>query len=220
MLWKLFYEQHPFENFVPIDNPGMEGWHVPDPIYELAIASSNAKLAIEIGSWKGASAITIMNYMIEQGWSSFPQIICIDTWLGGVEHWKLPSSGNNAYEWLKIRHGRPEFYYDFMTNIFNAGLKDHVLPLPQTSENAAKMLTERNIKADLVYVDGSHEYGDALSDMLTYWKLLNEGGIMLGDDLPIQSVERAFESFKAIVRVKPFYTDGNFFMFEKGSEDA
>jgi hypothetical protein len=36
--------------------------------------------------------------------------------------------------------------------------------------------------ADLIYIDASHEYGPVKDDIAAFWPLLNDNGIMLGDD--------------------------------------
>jgi hypothetical protein len=56
------------------------------------------------------------------------------------------------------------------------------VPLPQTTENAARILSMHGIKADLIHLDAAHEYERVLRDALGFWDLLNPGGFLVGDD--------------------------------------
>ena len=46
----------------------------------------------------------------------------------------------------------------------------------------ARWFAKENIKADLIYIDASHDYEDVRVDLEAYWPLLNEGGVIFGDD--------------------------------------
>jgi hypothetical protein len=54
------------------------------------------------------------------------------------------------------------------------------MPLPSTV--AAEVLKKKGIKADMIYIDGSHEYHDVFIDILTWIPLLKKGGMIFGDD--------------------------------------
>lgn len=69
-----------------------------------------------------------------------------------------------------------EFFYN---NI--SGLKQ-VEVIEKTSFNGLLELHNRGVKADFIYVDGSHFAKDVLIDAALGFELLNVGGIMLFDD--------------------------------------
>jgi Methyltransferase domain len=69
-----------------------------------------------------------------------------------------------------------------LSNVWAAGAADYVVPLPQTSTTAAKVLRDRGIFASVIHVDAAHEYEEVLRDVEEYWKLLRPGGFLIGDD--------------------------------------
>jgi hypothetical protein len=60
--------------------------------------------------------------------------------------------------------------------------KDLVVPLPQSSEHAAIILSRLGIRAGLIHIDAAHEYDPVMRDVRTYWELLEPGGYLVGDD--------------------------------------
>jgi hypothetical protein len=50
------------------------------------------------------------------------------------------------------------------------------------SEEMLVKLIGQGIRADFIYVDGSHQAADVLSDAVLAWKLLKEGGVLIFDD--------------------------------------
>jgi hypothetical protein len=66
--------------------------------------------------------------------------------------------------------------------------KENILEFPQVelieknSFDGLLELYQRGIKADFIYVDGSHFAKDVLSDAVFGFELLNIGGVMLFDD--------------------------------------
>jgi len=57
-----------------------------------------------------------------------------------------------------------------------------VVPFPISSLQAAEVLRHYGIKADAIYVDGSHESNAVYMDLLTFHEVLGDGGLMWGDD--------------------------------------
>ena len=62
--------------------------------------------------------------------------------------------------------GYPTIYRDWMQNIVSRGLEGRVTPFPVTSSLALRWLRVKGLVPDLIYIDGSHEYEDAFSDIL------------------------------------------------------
>lgn len=168
----------------------VQGWHSQHSVFDRLISEASPAVIIEVGSWKGASAI----HMADITHMRFTQskIYCVDTWLGGIDH-ELHQEVETSV--LQREHGYPGLYFQFLTNVYRAGFKDRIVPIPQTSINGARFLHAHGVVADLIYIDGSHEYPDALIDMDMYWKLLRPGGIMFGDDIGFDGVARSIAEF-------------------------
>jgi hypothetical protein len=125
------------------------------------------------------------------------KITCVDTWLGALEFWK--DLRETPERDLMLRHGYPQIYYQFLSNVVHSGVQDVILPMPLPSSIAWKAIDQ---KAQLIYIDGSHEYEDVKADCLNFWNLLDDGGVMFGDDINWEGVERAvkevFSNFETI----------------------
>jgi len=149
---------------------------------------------IEVGSWKGASAIHMARRLEDLGLGA--EIVCVDTWLGAIEF--LDNKEDlDRYVSLRLRHGYPTVYYQFLANVVKTGFQNVITPFPQTSLIAARWLRKHNVQAQLIYIDGSHEEEDVLSDLTHYWPVLAPDGIMFGDDFNeawpgVRSAVRAF----------------------------
>jgi predicted O-methyltransferase YrrM len=151
---------------------------------------------VEVGSWKGASAIHMAGLCREFGLAT--ALVCIDTWLGSSEH----ALGRRS-EWresLQPRHGYPQLYYTFLANVVRSGHAGAIVPLPNTSEHAAIVLGEKQLFPDLVYIDASHHEPAVYRDLSAYWALLRPGGALVGDDFAkFPGVRRAALRFAAAV---------------------
>jgi hypothetical protein len=108
-------------------------------------------------------------------------ILCVDTWLGGAEFWE-GKNDPTRYQQLNLRFGYPSVYYQFIANVMHRGHANRILPLPQTSLIAGRVLAKKGLRFPLIYIDGSHEEEDVYADIATYWKLLAKGGAIFGDD--------------------------------------
>ena len=108
-------------------------------------------------------------------------IVCIDTWLGGLDHISNPMTAD--WDIGRYRqHGYPILYYQFLANVMHTGMQNYIVPFPNTSAIAARWLLKNGIQADIVYIDASHDEDDVHNDLVDYWKILRPGGVMFGDD--------------------------------------
>ena len=137
---------------------------------------------LEIGSYEGLSALNILfNYKNSK-------VTTIDLW----------AESNVNSESLSVDFNEIEKRFD--ENLegykFNKIKNDSVVALRE--------LLKKRIFFDFIYIDGSHNGEDILSDAIESYKLLNMGGIMIFDDIVntnkninIQSYT-GYESFYAI----------------------
>lgn len=156
----------------PLD---LSGWGSDAPIFGQLIDELRPRLIVEVGSWKGASAIHMARQCDALDLDT--RIVCVDTWLGAYEF--LGSDGERD---LKPIYGYPQIYYQFLANVVQTGQQQRIIPFPQTSLIAARYLAQHQVKADLIYIDGSHDEVDVAMDIRSYWPLLRRGGVLFGDD--------------------------------------
>lgn len=175
-----------YKGFKPLKKD-VQGWNSEHHIFKELIERVNPKVIIEVGTWKGASAITMCNAVKELGLET--KMYCVDTWLGALEF--LTNLKDTKERDLRFKNGYPQIYYQFLSNIVHSGYQDIITPIPNTSATAARYFKAHDIKADLIYVDASHEYEDVKADIENYSTLLNDGGVMFGDDYSWPGVFRA-----------------------------
>lgn len=168
----------PYEGFKPVGAPDNQGWNSRNPVFQKLIEEVRPALVIEVGSWKGGSALNMAAQLKRLGLAA--ELICVDTWLGAMEFWN--PEDKERYEGLRLLHGFPSVYYTFLSNVVHAGFQDIITPFPLSSVSAALWFRKREIKADLIYIDASHEEEDVRADLEAYWPALREGGVMFGDD--------------------------------------
>jgi hypothetical protein len=193
MLRKKLYQTDVYSGFeydkTQVD---MQGWNSDASVLPWAIEHLKPTLIIEVGTWKGRSAINMAKKIKELNIPG--EVLCIDTWLGSPEHWLDRSQG--WYDWLKIEHGRPSFYNTFMHNVMHNKCEDVITPFPLTSEAAYFVLSKWEVKTKMIYIDGGHEYESVLRDLEMYWQLLDDGGVLILDDYKSwPGVTRAIEKF-------------------------
>ena len=181
----------PYTNF---DSTGFKPffgdiWQSDSPVFDILIEIIKPSLIIEVGSWLGSSAIHMAQGIKKNKLDAV--IICVDTWLGSIEHWLNP----RWRPWLKMKNGYPQIYFQFLFNVNSKGVQNQIIPFPNTSTIAASLFLKYGVKADLIYIDASHEEKDVLKDLESYYPLLSNKGIMFGDDYSLMGVRPALESF-------------------------
>jgi hypothetical protein len=173
----------------------LQGWSgSKHPWFEKAIRELRPRFIVEVGVWKGASALHMAECLRREGIAGV--VIAVDTWLGSAGSWR----NRAAFESLGMRAGRPAIQDVFMNNVVSHNLQDYVLPLPLDSVNAAILLGSLGIVADLIHIDASHDQAAVTTDLTLWWPRLRVGGILLGDDYYHDgslwpAVKAAYDSF-------------------------
>ena len=174
------FSSYPYEVF---------GWGGNDIVFENLIKVNRPSLIAEVGTYKGQSAINMANAL--KKYNIDGHIFCIDTWLGSVEFYTYPSPDRQ----FNTVNGYPSFYYNFLANVCHSKLENYITPIPLPSTLAADVLSFHNVKFDMIYIDGDHTYKSVMSDLESYYPLLNENGVFFGHDIDWTGVRDAVNDF-------------------------
>lgn len=173
------------------DDPS--GWGGDSPAFAEILKESKPELIIEVGTWKGASALNMAG-ILDNLELPDTRILCIDTWLGALE-FRADLADSKRFQALECHHGYPSVYYRFLANVCHAGQQNRIIPFPFPSTTAALWLLRTDVRADLIYIDGSHEEEDVYQDLIDYAALLTPGGTLFGDDWAWTGVRNAVTRF-------------------------
>jgi hypothetical protein len=152
----------------------VQGWNGNHPSLAHFASAEGQRVVIDVGVWKGQSTITMAQSMKRLAIDGV--VIAVDTFLGSPEHWDSDAALFHRH------HGYPDLYWTFLSNVARADVAGYVIPMPQTATSAARILRGMGIRASIIHVDAAHEYRDVLQDAEDYWKILEPGGVMIGDD--------------------------------------
>jgi hypothetical protein len=139
---------------------------------------------LEIGSYEGLSALNIL--------SNYPnaKVITVDLW----------AKSNKNSESLEVDFGTIE-------NRFDENLKDYKFTkIKNDSVIALRELLKKNILFDVIYIDGSHNGEDILSDAIESYKLLNKEGIIIFDDIVNANKNISIQSYKGFEKFCEIYS--------------
>jgi len=164
--------------------PDTEGYGSVNSMFEfylsqyLRSAQTQTILIVEVGTYKGSSAIAFAQICKRLAINRKCIVIAVDTFLGSSTHmeWALDRPE------LRDRSGSFGLYKTFAMNIKFHNLSDIVFPLRLPSLSAAKTLRCFGIMTDFVYIDAEHEYISALQDISLFYITLKRNGYMMGHD--------------------------------------
>lgn len=185
---KLLFQSHdPYQDLTVLPF-NTHGWNSNSPAFEQAISRVSGKcdLIIEVGTWMGGSARTMAALLRAKGIQDF-EIVCVDTYLGSVEHWT-----RQAYL-MTFNNGHPTIYHHFLSNAVHTGTTDVLTPFPCDSINAYETLKIFNVVPDLIYIDAGHDYESVKADIHRWKDILRPGGVLLLDDAHHPPIQKAVE---------------------------
>ena len=186
------YGNHDVYANVEMLPPDFQAWSIDADEFETCIRELQPKIIIEVGSWKGWSAFKMAEICLKY-YDDF-QIVCVDTWLGSVEHWLMEFQNDDGpiksvrYD---MKNGRPRLYELFLSNVVHKGYQKHITPFAIDSINAAYFFYSAGIAPDMVYIDAGHEYQSVRMDLYNYAQVLRPNGYLLGDDWHHPPIKRA-----------------------------
>ena len=170
--------QDPYTNYSKEDFLRVTGWNSQSNNLLLA---SNKAVCLEIGSWMGESAKTLVNILPENS-----VLFCCDTFLGSHEHFMDKLTPVNQY-------GKPMLYEYFLSNTYDCSSK--IIPVMLSSSSLMEVFRRYNIKLDFIYIDGDHRTNAVYNDISESYERLNDGGTILGDDYSWGTVKDGVEKF-------------------------
>lgn len=156
----------------------IQGWSSDDNLYEDLVSEYKPQVIVEIGTWKGYSAIKWAEGVKNNNLNC--KVYCIDTWLGASEfHTNFRDTKDRN---LLMKNGYPQIYYQFLSNVVHKKMQNLIVPIPNTSNIGFKILKYHKIVAQIVYIDGSHDYQDVKNDLNNYYSILDNNGVLICDD--------------------------------------
>jgi hypothetical protein len=186
------FQTDPYLDF-PVRESEVRGWNSEHPKLKEILHQIQPRNILEIGTWLGASAIFMAR-------NSQAHLVCLDTWLGAQEMWENQADPER-YGALRIEHGYPTIYRDFMSNVIREGFQDRITPMPLPSSIGLKLLESWKFRPDLIYVDGSHSFEDCREDVKL--SMVLGPRIICGDDFHSwPEVGRAVSSWLPDVQVE------------------
>jgi predicted O-methyltransferase YrrM len=184
----------------------LQGWNSDHKIFDELVEDVQPKVIVEVGTWKGRSAW----HFAEASQRFGSEIYCVDTWLGGIDHFLSDKPQDDLH---RDEHGTPQIYEQFLRNFRDHHAAGRIHPVRQTSVNGARALASRGLFADLIYIDGSHEYEDAYTDICAYAPLVAPNGRIFGDDYAsFPGVQIAVHRYAIEFNRRVKVVDGNFWI--------
>lgn len=209
----LLFAEDPYAALEKVFPPDLQGWDSQNPIFERVIGEVRPSVIVEVGTWKGASAIHMATVCKRLGID--PEIVCVDTWLGNWQHWARKDGIGSRID-LRLKNGFPNLYFQFMSNVVSQKCEDMITPLPLTGVAGAKLFAHLAVKPDMVYIDGDHEYESVMFDLRGWLAQLSPRGVLVGDDYMWPGVKQAADE----IALDPAWTlevTGNKFIIRRAA---
>jgi predicted O-methyltransferase YrrM len=138
------------------------GWMHEEELHWLASKAAGCAVIVEVGSYKGRSTRALADHC--------PGVVhAVDPWANYVN--------DNGTESKQIN---PEAAWPQ----FQENMKDHLASgkLQVHRGTLATALGLRDLKADMVFIDGDHRYEAVMEDVRIARELLRKGGLLCGHD--------------------------------------
>jgi len=121
---------------------------------------------VEIGVYLGRSTAALATGMADDS----GRVYGIDTWQGG------PAERDKWHPEFVTVEGQDTYYLEALKNLH--GLPVTLIRAP--SERAYVLFN--NIKIDMLFIDGGHDYNSVFRDIQLYQQYMAEGGLISGHD--------------------------------------
>lgn len=120
---------------------------------------------LEIGAYEGRATTWLADNMLDNKES---RLFTCDTFMGSIEH---------------TDEQRANLYERFNRNLAICKYPERIMLFVESSLSLLpRLMLTRDLKFDIIYVDGSHETQDVIADGLHAYMLLKENGVVIFDD--------------------------------------
>jgi predicted O-methyltransferase YrrM len=153
-----------------------EDWFSPAiPIWTNLLSQLKPSKILEIGSFEGRSTCFLIDSVSKE---REIELHCIDTWSGAVEHQIGGFAQTNMSDVEK------RFLHNVNTSICNSPKSIDLKIHKGTSDTELSNLLSAGMNNyfDFIYVDGSHQAPDVLTDAVLSFKLSRIGSLIVFDD--------------------------------------
>ena len=154
-------------------SPDQERW-----LFRMARALPDRSTIVEIGSFKGRSTSCLAFGC--RGTSK--RVFAIDTFLGNKEDFRTGEvflgKGKDG-DYTPLSHDG-EFFNEFMKNVRRGGVTEYITPVRGRSSEVGRTW---NTPIEMLFIDGSHQYEDVLSDFELFYPHVVPGGIIAFHDV-------------------------------------
>ena len=163
---------------------------------EILIQELQPKVVVELGSWLGASAIFMASRLPEGS-----VLYAVDDWTANTD--------TSIQADKSVQQKLSTLYQQFLSNVKIHKLSHIIVPIRMKTLEAARSLA---VRANLIYVDASHDEESVYQDIMSWHEKLEENGVICGDDWDAPSVQagvkRAAHALNTTIA-----SDGSFWSF-------
>lgn len=167
---------------------------------EHGLTDGSERAVLIIGAYEGLSTNWFSNQLLEHPDS---QLHVVSQFRGTSEQKDGQWSQKDLEQIFKFNAYFSWYYY-----------KINTVPIDKDNLILAASILDPEIRFDLIYVDGNHEFKDVLYDATVSYNLLKPNGMLIFDDMNNPIVSKAVDIFARTVYKKPIY-NGNFSVFIK-----
>jgi len=156
-------------------NIGEDWFTYPELYRRMVQEKEDAAHFVEVGSWKGRSAIFMAVEIINSGKKI--KFDCVDTW-------------------AQVGKDLPAYMYKDLYKTFLKNIKpvaNIIKPVKMLSVNAAKLYEDQSL--DFIFIDASHDYNSVCQDIRAWLPKLKKGGVIAGHDYNRSDVFNAVSMF-------------------------
>lgn len=163
----------------------IQGWFNFEQVYRDAVSRSDNCLFLEIGSWKGKRTAFLSAEIKRQ--KKNITVFVVDPWVTDEPQYR-------KYDISKL-------HSDFVSNMMGTSSFDNIVPFKMVSDKFFKLVN--GLTFEMIFIDGSHEYGQVMKDIMNALKCRTKTTLLAGHDYGnAEGVTRAVdEVFGSNIRV-------------------
>lgn len=154
----------------------IHGWMTLQELAWLRQQASSAQVVVEVGSWHGRST-----YALAEACPG--TVYAIDHFAGSI--------GDCAPELSDASESGPAARAAFKENLASFLQTGKVILLDVASDLGLASLARRRVRADMIFLDGAHDYASVCMDIRAAKEILAPGGLLCGHDLDREGVRQA-----------------------------